>query len=146
MIIGDSTAHGGYAFHPTNAEPPAADSNNGEDSDDDNDDDDRGDNSPINPSTVQAASALATASLTMNSQFPTDTLLSGPLSSTLVDSLHLDSAMDVDPVPEMMSDHPPTVSPPASISGVPFHHLCCTPITLVIHPLFFKPIIKQLSC
>ena len=115
MIIGDSTAHGRYAFHPTNAEPPAADGNDGKDGDDNNDNDDGGDNTPIDPSTVQA---LVASALTMNSQFPTDTSSSGPLSSTLVDSLNLDSAMDVNPVPKTMNNHPPTVSPPASISGV----------------------------
>ena len=73
MIIGDSTAHGGHAFHPAITKPPAADN------------DDGGDNTPIDPSAVQAvvASALATASLAMSSQFPTDTSLSCPLSSTL---------------------------------------------------------------
>ena len=112
MIIGDSTAHGEHAFHPAITKPPATDDNNG------------GDNTPIDPSAVQAvvASALATASLTMSSQFPTDTLSSCPLSSTLVDSLHLNLAMDVNPVPETMSDHPLTVSPPASISGVSLPH------------------------
>ena len=75
MIIGDSTAHGGHVFHPAITKPPAADN------------DDGGDNTPIDPSAVQAvvASALATASLTTSSQFPTDTLSSRPLSSTLVE-------------------------------------------------------------
>ena len=118
MIISDSTAHGGYAFHPANAEPPVADGDNGEDGNNNNNN--RDSNIPINPSAVQAVvtSALATASLATNSQFPTDTLSSGPLSSTLVDSLNPDSAMDINPVPKTMSNHPPTVSPPASISGV----------------------------
>ena len=81
MIIGDSTARGGHAFHPAITKPPAADDNDGED-----DDDDGVDNTPIDPSAVQAvvASALATASLTMSSQFPTDTSSSHPLSSTLL--------------------------------------------------------------
>ena len=114
-IVGDSTARGGHAFHPAITKPPATDDNDGED-----DNDDGVDNTPIDPSAVQAvvASALATASLTASSQFPTDTLLSCPLSSTLVDSLDPSLAMDIDPVPETMSNHPLTVSPPASISGV----------------------------
>ena len=100
MIISDSTAHGGHAFHPAITKPPATDDNNG------------GDNTPIDPSAVQAvvASALTTASLTASSQFPTDTLSSCPLSSTLVDSLNPNLAMDVNPVPKTMSDHPLTVS------------------------------------
>ena len=63
MIIGDSTAHGGHAFHPAIIKPPAADNDNGVD------------NTPIDPSAVQAvvASAITTASLTTSSQFPTDT-------------------------------------------------------------------------
>ena len=71
----------------------------------------RGDNTPIALSTVQAVVATA---LTTSSQFPTDTSSSHPLSSTLVDSLNPNSAMDIHPVPETMSDHPLTVSPPAN--------------------------------
>ena len=106
MIIGDSTAHGGHAFHPAITKPPAADDNDGEDNNDN-----RVDNIPIDPSAVQAvvASALATASLTTSSQFPTDTSSSRPLSSTLVDSLDPCLAMDIDPVPKTMSDCPLTV-------------------------------------
>ena len=106
MIVSDSTAHGGHAFHPAITKPPATD----DDGEDDNDD--RGDNTPIDPSAVQAvvASALTTASLTVSSQFPTDTSSSCPLSSTLVDSLNPNLAMDVNPVPKTMSDHPLTVS------------------------------------
>ena len=74
MIIGDSTACGRYAFHPANVEPPVADGNDGEDSNDNNNNNNGGDNTLINSSAVQAvvASALATASLTSNSQFSTD--------------------------------------------------------------------------
>ena len=52
MIIGDSTARGGYAFHPGSAVAPAAD---------EGDDDDGGegdleylDDAPINPTAVRA--------------------------------------------------------------------------------------------
>ena len=81
MIVSDSTAHGGHAFHPAITKPPATDDDDGEDNDDDG-----VDNTPIDPSAVQAvvASAPATASLTASSQFPTDTSSSCPLSSTLV--------------------------------------------------------------
>ena len=115
MIVGDSTACGGHAFHPAIIKPPATDDN----------DDDGGDNTPIDPSAVQAvvASGLTTASLTASSQFPTDTLSSCPLSSTLVDSLNPSLAMDVDPVPKTISNSPLTVSPPASISGVHKHKI-----------------------
>ena len=34
MIVDDSTAHGGYAVHPSNTEPPVADEDNGEDDND----------------------------------------------------------------------------------------------------------------
>ena len=76
MIVSDSTAHGGHAFHPAMTKPPAADDDDGEDNNNDG-----VDNTPIDPSAVQAvvASALTTASLTASSQFSTDTLSSHPL-------------------------------------------------------------------
>ena len=138
MIISDSTAHGGHAFHPAITKPPATDDDDGEDNDDDG-----VDNTPIDPSAVQAvvASALATASLTVSSQFPTDTSSSHPLSSTLVDSLDPSLAMDVNPVPETMSDRPLTVSPPASISGVHKWKIWSLPHSA---PLLSSPLHPQL--
>ena len=159
MIISNSTAHSGYAFHPTNTEPPAADDNDGED----DNDNDRGNDTPINPSAVWAvvASALTTASLTMSSQFPTNTLSSCPLSSTLVDSLNSNLAMDIDLVPETTEQLSSNcVTTCKHIRGTqvedlvlsslctPFHCLYCTlgsPSSLIIQPLIFKPIIKQPS-
>ena len=107
MIVSDSTACGGHAFHPAIKKPPATDDNDGEDNNNNN----GVDNTPIDPPAVQAvvASALTTASLTTSSQFPTDTSSSHPLSSTLVDSLNPSLAMDIDPVPKTMSNHPLTV-------------------------------------
>ena len=100
MIIGDSTARGGYVFHPGSAVAPAAD-----DGDNDNsgkDDLEYLDDAPINPTAVRAilSSTVTSASLTLDPQPHTTSSSSVPAPSTLISGLlPFNDSMDVDSMP-----------------------------------------------
>ena len=99
MIIGDSTACGGYAFHPGSAVAPAADEG-------DNDDGGEGDleyldDAPINPTAVRAilSSTVTSTSLTLDPQPHTTSLSSVPTSTLISGLLPFNDSMDVDSTP-----------------------------------------------
>ena len=101
MIIGDSVARGGRAFHPSIAEPPI--------SIEDDEEQDEEDGLSMDPSTAQhlVVSALATASAATGAHSPHPNTFSPlPTTSSLVDKFHVpDDMMEVDPMPKMTGGH-----------------------------------------
>ena len=100
MIIRDSTACGGYTYHPGSAVAPATDEG---DNDDSGEDDLKYlDNAPINPTAVRAilSPTVTSTSLTLDPQPHTTSLSSVPATSTLISGLLLfNDLMDVDSMP-----------------------------------------------
>jgi hypothetical protein len=96
MIVGDSAARGGHAFHPSSAAPPA---NNDDDEGGGDEDLEYLDNTPIDPATVQAliTSAVASASMTSGPTSP-DMIPPSSIFPTLNDLIPFDDVMEVDPM------------------------------------------------
>ena len=101
MIIGNSVARGGCAFHPSIVEPPISiedDEEQGEE-----------DGLSMDLSTVQhlIMSALATTSAATGAHSPHPNTFSPlPMTSSLIDKFHVpDDMMEVNPMPKMTGDH-----------------------------------------
>ena len=95
MIISDSVAHGGHAFHPSIVEPPI--------SIEDDEEQDEEDGLSMDPSTAQhlVVSALMTTSAATGAHSPCpNTFLPLPTTSSLINKFHVpDDMMEVDPMP-----------------------------------------------
>ena len=117
MIMGNSIAHSGCAFHPSIAEPPVSiegDREGGEEGEKQKEED----GPSMNLSTMQGlvVSALTTASAATSSQFPHQNTSNLPTTSTLINEFHVpNDMMEIDPIPKMMGDCLPTLSPSATL-------------------------------
>ena len=104
VIISDSVAHGGHAFHPSIVEPPISIEDNEEVEEHDEED-----GLSMDPSTAQhlIMSALMATSAATHTHSPCPNAFSLlPMTSSLVDEFHIpDDMMEVDPMPKMMGDH-----------------------------------------